>query len=235
MAITKKTNWFLYAVLAAAGITGYLIWKKNDGGKDPEPEPEPEPKSEPKPQPKVDGKPSKAKATQLQNLIERRYQQLNRSNELGKDFADGNFGDKSNAALKFLRPQTFVNWGNATTANVDQWIKALESDVAIAAKEIAEMKAKQTAKSTLITLANKMEKHLKSRQTASIRLLNDVNATRHEYDAARGVYLPLSEKILYPKNSVYRAKDIVNRGNGQLGIKAGQFRYFINADQFITQ
>lgn len=233
----KKTNWYIYAALAAAAITGYFIWNKsnNGNGKEPGAEPTPEPKPEPsEPKPKIAGKPNKAKATQLQELIVRRFEQLNRANELPKNFADGIWGDKSDAKAKELRPQTFANFGNVTSENVDKWIAAFEADVAAAAKEIQEQKAKQTTAEAQKVLANKLETWLNQSKTATIRLLNDVVAIRHEYDAARGRYVVLGDKTTYRKNDTFKASNIINRGNGQIGIKEGQFRYFINADQFIT-
>jgi hypothetical protein len=231
----NKSNWLIYAALAVAGFTGFLVyrnWKNNQPQGEPEPQPEPN-KGGTTPKP-VAGKPSVAKATELQNLIVRRFEQLNRAKELPAKFADGNFGKNSNERLKELRPETFKNFGAVTSGNVDKWIAALNADVAAAAKEISELKAKQTAKTALIDLANKLEQHLKKSPKSTIRLLNTVSATRHEFDAARGVYLPLGEKNTYTKNTVFKANEIVNRGNGQLGIRAGQFRYFVNSDQFIT-
>lgn len=237
--MAKKTNWITYAMIAAGGGIAYLIYRATKKGKSPNlpelpPTPTPTPTPTPVSPPIVKSKkPSFAKATELQKAIIRRYTQLNRSDELPKNFADGDFGDNSNAKLQFLRPETYKNFGAATSTNVDKWINAINSDIAAAAKQETEQKTKQATKAENIKLAADLVNYTKTGKKR-IKLLNDYTAVKQQYDAVRNRYINLGTTKKFFKNSTYGSTQLVDRGDGSIGIMESDFRYFVPASQFIT-
>lgn len=238
----KKDNtlyWIIgAAIVAGAGYFIYTGMKNKDKPIEPpqpgpSPGPSPGPGPAPKPKPVGPAMASAAKIDELQKLMIRRFVQLNRSGEFDAAAAKGGWGSKSATALEKLQPQNFINLGNVNASNVDKWIAAIKKDVETAAAEQQKIQTKKTTDAQQIKLADALEKHLQTKGK-KIRLLSDVTGIKHQYDNARGYYLPLGDTKKFYKGAKYDKDEIINRGNGTLGIKVGDFRYFIPASQFIT-
>lgn len=240
MATRKKSGSIWTPLLIALAGLGFYIFNDLKAKPTPDPttpEPTPEPTPQPTPKPQTQQQTTsipKQKAINLQNLILRRFVQLGRENELGKNFVDGSFGDRSNVALQKLRPKTYQTSGRVTSQNIDFYISNLTLDVEKAAKDEKEMKTKQTTQKANIDLANSLLKYVQT-PGKELRLLNDVTATKTQFDVARNTYLNLNDTRKFFKNSRFGKDRLVNRNDGYIGIKVDEFRYFVPASQFITQ
>lgn len=114
--------------------------------------------------------------------------------------------------------------------NLGKWTSSMISK--LAGKEVAEP-TKEPAKTEDQTIAEELMKFLSKGQ--KIKLLNDVKATAHEWDEARKRYISVGgEEKGFSKGKTYSKDEIVNRGNGTLGIKDEDKRYFISASNFKT-
>lgn len=236
--MAKKSNTIYYVIgaviLGGAGYLFYDNWKK----KKDEPTPSPEPPSPgPSPAPKPSPGPSPASATkinELQTLMIKRFVQLNRAGEYDAAAAKGGWGNKSTNALKFLQPANFASRGIPNASNIDFWISSIKKDVETAAKQEKDIETKKTSDAQLKKLATDLESHLKAKKGNKIRLLADTTAIKTQFDKARGFYFPLGDTKKFFKGAKYSIDEIINRGNGTLGIKVGDFRYFVPASMFIT-
>lgn len=239
---TKKNN-TIYYILGAVllGSAGFFFYRKWKDKKEPitptPPGPAPLPPT-PSPTPSGPSPASSAKITELQNLMIKRYEQLNRKDEYNANdaFNPPGWGNKSTNALKYLQPTNFASRGIPNANNIDAWITSIKKDVEIAAKE--EVQQQQTAQKTTdaIALEKKLENHLNSAPgIKKIELLTDVSIKPWKYDDARGRYVLLDEPAKkYYKGTKFVAKDITTRGNGTLGPSVGNKRYFIPASAFIA-
>lgn len=178
------------------------------------------------------------KITELQNLMIKRYEQLNKPTEYDKNaaFNPPGWGNLSTNALKYLQPTNFGSWGIPNANNIDKWIASIKKDVEIASKEIVQQQ--QTAQKTTdaIALEKKLINHLNAAPGINkIELLSNVSAKPWKYDDARGRYVLLDEsaKTFY-KGTKFVAKEITGRGNGTLGPSSGTKRYFISSNAFIA-
>ena len=236
----KKSNTIYYligaVILGAAGFLWYRnMKKKNEPLEPPKPlPPGPSPAPAPKPGPVGPTPASSAKIAELQNLMIKRFVQLNRAGEYDAAAAKGGWGNKSTNALKFLQPANFASRGIPNASNIDFWISSIKKDVETAAKQEKDIETKKTSDAQLKKLATDLESHLKAKKGNKIRLLADTNAIKTQFDKARGFYFPLGDTKKFFKGAKYSIDEIINRGNGTLGIKVGDFRYFVPASMFIT-
>jgi hypothetical protein len=145
--------------------------------------------------------------------------------------AKGGWGPKSRTALSLLRPETFKNYGDVSLTNIDLWIKALKDDLSKVAKEQANMSAKQNTQSTNESLSKKLEDGVKKGLKAE--LIQDVVVLQHIYDNLTGTYKALSDTKQYKKGRQFR--ELKSRGNGQIMILDGDYRYPTSPSNFILR
>jgi len=242
---TKKNNTIYYLIGALLlGGAGFFIYRKMKDKDEPITPPGPAPLPPgpaplpPKPSPSGPSPASSAKITELQNLMIKRYEQLNRKTEYNANdaFNPPGWGNKSTNALKYLQPTNFASRGIPNANNIDAYITSIKKDVETAAKEVQQQQTKQQTQTDLIALANSMEKHLNAKPGKNkIKLLADAKAYAFQWDNARKRYVLLDTFKNFSKGNTFVAKDIVNRGNGTLGIKYSDGkRYFIPASTFIA-
>jgi hypothetical protein len=235
--MAKKDNTLYYllgaAIVGVVGYFGYDYYKKKQGT--PTPTPEPTPTPTPKPERKRQTTPtaaSAAKISELQKAMIRRFVQLNRSGEYTESDAKGGFGNKSRTALKTLQPNNYASKGDPNASNIDFWITSINKDIETAANESAQQKTKQATTSELKKLSKGIVDYLAKGGKA--RTIVEFTAVKHQFDAVKKTYVPLNETKKFSKGKVYKAKELFDRGNGQIMIKDGLFRYPTTPQNFLT-
>lgn len=233
----KKNNTIFYLIGAAiVGVAGFFVYKKYQADKNteiPTPDQTPTPTPTPENKTKTSTAASAAKISELQNLLIRRFVQLNRSSEYTKDDAKGGFGNKSRNALKTLRPQTYASQGDPNAANIQLYIDSINTDIETAAKESSEQKTKQTSTNDLKKLSKDIVDFVNKGGKAKI--INDFSAIKHQFDAVKKTYIPLNESKKFLKGQIFFYKgQLIDRGNGQILIKDGSFRYPTTPQNFLT-
>ena len=237
MKTNLKDKSLIYIIGAVAvGALGYFGYKKYMENKLPTPTPEPTPEPTPTPTPKKKGttptNASAAKINELQKLMIRRFVQLNRASEYTESDAKGGWGNKSRTALQYLQRQNYASKGDPNASNIDFWIQAINKDVETAAKESAQMKTKQTSVDQLKKLSKDIVAYLKTGGRAKV--INDFTSVKHQFDAVKKTYIPLSETKTYRKGLSFGDGDLVDRGNGQIMIKSGVYRYPTSPENLLT-
>ena len=238
--MAKKDNTLYYiigaAILGGAGFLFYRQWKKKKDTPEPIKPLPPSPGPAPVPTPSGPAPASATKISELQNLMIKRYIQLNRDDEYNAAAAKGGWGNKSTAALQYLQPTNFASRGIPNANNIDAWIASIKKDVETTAKEEQTQQTKQKTQAELIALENALLKHLNAKPGVNkIKLLTDVKAAAWQWDAARNRYVSLDETKSFSKGTSYFAKEIWSRGNGTIGPGyANGKRYFIPASAFIA-
>jgi len=232
-----KTNFkdknIMYIVGAAiVGVLGYFGYKKYKENQQPTPTPEP---IAPEPN-KRQGVPvipaSAAKIDALQKLMIRRFVQRNIADEYTANDAKGGFGNKSKAALQKLQPINYASKGAPNAGNIDFYIDSLTKDIATAANDIQQNKSKQTSIDNLKKLSKAIVDYLKNNGRAKV--INEFTAVKHQFDAVKKTYVPLSQTKTFKKNLVFNNGDLVDRQNGQIMIKDGEYRYPTSPENLLT-
>jgi hypothetical protein len=233
----KKDNTVYYllgaAIVGVVGYFGYNYYQKQKDQQTPTPTPEPTPT--PTPQGKRQTTPtaaSAAKIIELQKAMIRRFVQLNRSGEYTESDAKGGFGSKSRTALKTLQPSNYASKGDPNASNIDFWITSINRDIETAANESAQQKTKQATTDELKKLSKGIVDYLAKGGKA--RTIVEFTAVKHQFDAVKKTYVPLNETKKFSKGKVYEANELFDRGNGQIMIKDGLFRYPTTPQNFLT-
>ena len=233
----KKDNTLYYllgaAIVGVIGYFGYDYYKKKQ--ETPTPTPTPEPTPTPTPKRKRQTTPtaaSAAKISELQKAMIRRFVQLNRSGEYTESDAKGGFGNKSRTALKTLQPTNYATKGDPNASNIDFWITSINKDIETAANESAQQKTKQATTAELRKLSKGIVDYLAKGGKA--RTIVEFTAVKHQFDAVKKTYVPLNETKKFSKGKVYEANELFDRGNGQIMIKDGLFRYPTTPQNFLT-
>ena len=232
-----KQNNTLYYILGAAvvGVVGYFAYNKYKQGKQPE-TPTPEPTPEPQQQKgKTTTKPanaSAAKIAELQKAMIRRYVQLNRADAFTDSDAKGGWGNKSRNALKYLQPTNYATKGDPNAGNIDFWITSINKDIETAAKESAALKTKQATTAELKNLSKGIVDYLAKGGKAKV--ISKFTAVKHQFDAVKKTYIPLKDTKTFSEGKVFEDGDLVDRQNGQIMIKDGEYRYPTTPQNFLT-
>jgi hypothetical protein len=236
--MAKKDNTLYYLIGAAVvAVAGYFAYNKYKSKKDadtptpPTPEPTPDPKKG-----KTQTTPtaaSAAKINELQQAMIRRFVQLNRSSEYTENDAKGGFGIKSRTALKTLQPQNYASKGDPNASNIDFYITSINKDIETAAKESADLKTKQTSNAELKKLSAGIVDYL-DKQEGKAKTIVEFTAVKHQFDTVKKTYVPLNETKKFSKGKVYESGELVDRQNGQIMIKDGDFRYPTTPQNFLT-
>jgi hypothetical protein len=238
----KKSNTIYYligaVILGAAGFLWYRNMKKKSEPLEPVKPLPPGPSPAPAPTPTGPSAAPATKITELQNLMIKRFSQLNKESEYDKNaaFNPPGWGAKSTAALAYLQPSNFKSRGVPNSSNIDQWIASIKKDVETAAKEEATQQTAKKTRTDLISLEKALKKHLDAPTgSKKIKLLTDVTVKPFQYDQARGRYVLLDESPRkFTKGTIFKASEIWTRGNGTLGPGSGDKRYFIDASAFLA-
>jgi hypothetical protein len=225
----KKDNTLYYligiAVLGGAGFLFWQNWKKKQSTPTPIPEPTPTPTPAPIPGPTP--APS-SKIAELQNLMIKRYIQLNRDNEYNAASAKGGWGNLSTNALKYLQPGNFASRGIPNASNIDAWINSIKKDVETAASEVKKQTEKESETAKLKKLASQYAKHFQLGKP--IEVLTNFTGIMHKYDSVKNSYVPTKDtrvfkaKTILTKGSTYTS--MIDRQNGQIIIVVGGDKYY---------
>lgn len=230
-----KTNFkdknIIYIVGAAiVGLISYFGYKKYKENQLILPEPiAPEPD---KKQTTMAIPASAAKIDELQKLMIRRFIQRGIENEYTANDAKGGFGNKSKTALQKLQPINYASKGAPNTGNIDFYIEGLTKDIATAANEIQQNKSKQTSIDNLKKLSKDIIAYLKTGGRAKV--INEFKAVKHQFDAVKKTYVPLTEVKTFYKGRTFDNGDLVDRQNGQIMIKSGEYRYPTSPENLLT-
>lgn len=237
--MAKKDNTLYYligaAIVIVGGYFGYNEYKKRKGDEIPTPEPTPTPepkKTTPKQTPSKPTNASAAKISELQKSMIRRFVQLNRANEYTESDAKGGWGNKSRTALQYLQPQNYASKGDPNASNIDFWINSINKDVETAAKESAAMKTKQNT----VDQNKKLSKDIVAfvEKGGNARVIVAFTSVKHQLDAVKNTYIPLSTTRTFNVGKTFGKGDLFDRGNGQIMIKDGAFRYPTSPQNFLT-
>lgn len=243
----KTTQLIIAAVLAAGGFYLYTAYQKGMfpfKKKEPTPEPEPikplpispmpAPTPTPQPAPSGSGKASSSKVKELQLLLAKRYEQLNKSGFTKSD-ADGAAGSVTHAAIEYLRPEIYKNFGLVNSGNVQKYIDAFTADVATRAKEEETTKTKAADVAKRVKTAKDMENLMKTGKY--IAELMSANTTRELiYDNLSGSYKGTDNIRTFSKGTkFYKADNMRSRGDGTILYSKGDSRYAFNPNLFILR
>jgi hypothetical protein len=236
MKLDSKNKTIIYIVGATIlGLLGFAAYNQYEKNQLPKPEPTPEPTPETTPETKKN-KPatpvSAAKIEQLQKLMIRRFIQLGRENEYTESDAKGGFGNKSRSALKTLQPTNFESKGDPSSANVDYYINALTKDIEKTSQDQAANKVKQTSTDQLKKLSKDIVTYVNAGGAAKV--INEFTAIKHQLDAVKNTYVPLNATRKFSKGYTFNAGDLVDRQNGQIMIKDGEYRYPTTPQNLLT-
>lgn len=233
--MAKKDNTLYYvigaAIVGVVGYFGYNYYQKKKDQQTPTPEPTPTPTPEGKKQITPTAA-SAAKISELQKSMIRRFVQLNRSSEYDESAAKGGWGNKSRTALKTLQPSNYATQGDPNANNINFWINSINKDIETAAKESANLKTKQATTDELKKLSKGIVDYLAKGGKA--KTIVEFTAVKHQYDTVKKTYVPLNETKKFSTGKVYEANELFDRGNGQIMIKDGLFRYPTTPQNFLT-
>lgn len=218
MKIGRK-NINLITVLGLSVAAG-VLFAVFTGKKKPEPIPEPEQPEQPEPAPKPTPGTTQASAVkiaELQNLMIKRFEQLNRPTEYNASAARGGWGNLSATALKTLQPANYAAKGNPNAQNIDFWINAIKKDVETAAKEIQTQQQKKKSEADLIKLAEQYAAHFNAGK--SLQIAADFTAVEHVFDNVKRSWIPTANTRKFFKGNKFKKtgtyKRAQPRGNGQ--------------------
>lgn len=223
------------AILAIGGYVAYRQYKKkNEELPTPEPEPLPPVKEKPKVTPTKTQSASAAKIAEMQNLMIKRFEQLNRASEYTAAMAKGGWGAKSRAAIAKLMPTNAKNFGDPNADNVDKYISALSKDVQTAAQQEKNLETAQKSADAKKKLATATMTNLEKGGKAV--LLVKVTSPLLKYDTVKNTYIPISGKTrTFEEGYVFRKGDLFDRGNGQLLFVYGDNRYPIDPTNLLNR
>lgn len=237
MATNKKTKSLYYIIGAAiVGVGGYFAYNKFFKKENETPTPEPTPTPTPTPQPKPVKTTTAATPTQIaemQNLMIKRFEQLGRANEYNAAAAKGGWGKKSRDAIAILMPTNARILGDPTAANIDVYLRALRSDVAVKA---AQIKFQETAQKTTAEnkkLAAAIVAH--NKKGGTVKVLTEFKAPKVIFDTVKNTYIPADGFMRFVQGEKIGKDKLFDRGNGQILYKAGDVRYIINPNYLISQ
>lgn len=230
--MAKKDNTLYYLIgavlLGGASFLFYRQWKKKKDTPQPITPLPPSTGPAPVPTPSGPAPASATKISELQNLMIKRYIQLNRDDEYNAAAAKGGWGNKSTSALQYLQPTNFASRGIPNANNIDAWIASIKKDVETASKEIQQQQQQQKSESESKILAGKYAEHFKKGGT--LEVLTDFNAVLHKYDAIKNSYIPTKDtKKFFRKNKIKKGStytSVINRQNGQIIIVVNGVNYY---------
>lgn len=230
--MAKKDNTLYYLIgavlLGGAGFLFYRQWKKKKDTPEPITPLPPSPGPAPVPTPSGPAPASATKISELQNLMIKRYIQLNRDDEYNAAAAKGGWGNKSTAALQYLQPSNFASRGIPNANNINAWIASIKKDVENASSEVKKQSEKEIETAKLKKLASQYAKHFQSGKP--IEVLTDFTAILHKYDSVKNSYVPTKDKRNFKaktkltKGSTYTS--MIDRQNGQIIIVVGGDKYY---------
>jgi len=218
-----NTTYILLGAGLAVGALFALLTRK----KKPTPEPiTPEPTPKPTPQKEKPVNIS-GKIAQLQNLMIKRFEQLNRSTEYNAAAARGGWGNLSTAALKKLQPANLAAKGIPTAQNIDFWIASINKDVETAAKEIQSQQQKKKSDSELTKLSEQYAAHFNAGK--DLQIATNFTAVEHVFDNVKQSWRPTDKSRNFYKGNKFNKNGTYNRaqsrGNGQFFFVDGS-KYF---------
>lgn len=189
--MAQKNKLILPAILAALAVIGtgiYFYVNRKKKPELPEPKPEPAPTPTPAPKPFTGVQPATFdQIKELQTLINKRFQQLNKENEFPASEIDGGYkafaeGGKTAKALQSLLPESFATLKDVNALNVNLYIGALKKIVEQGGAEIKKQTTSQTTRDKNAALSQKYVNHFNA--GGALKLSGNIDFAKHQYDKA---------------------------------------------------